>query len=545
MFNFNNNLSKNPAARDFSASQQDYAVFLPSISAIYAYIVSMDTYKMRDQLPAGLANGLKDLDFLDPTNNMFYYPAALYSAGHAVLDVNESYTAERMIQQRDRANTVMVGDSGGFQAATGVLKFPWTAKKNQSAQDHVQDQDAFRMQILKWLEATADYSMLLDWPPFSMTKAGFDPTTGISYHPGLKSFADCLNGTLENHKFFIKHRTPGATKFMNVLQGLNITEGDIWWEAVKDLPFEAWAFGGFQGHNFAFNIRRLIIMRDTGYLQGREWLHYLGNGKIKAACAMTTLQRTLRKHVDPELTISFDAASPFVMTAKGQIYYGQLHSPNKLGFKGGSMPDDKNFKGSKLLLNDWIAQMSGAATDVRSRMGDSVSLGDICVRGYQDLEYKKIAWSKKELQDGTYACSPEAAANDRFKWSRAYKEYLTHSVHNGGAFDFGNQDFTLEYEKYQVKWPSSMDGFSYLLAMNHNTEIHINAIQAACHWQDQPLHIATNYIPQDLLEFKDICEEIFTSETPMDIINRHEVLLRNITGIDAEMSMSIDLDSLV
>ena len=122
----------NPEVRNMAATQRDYALFLPSISMIYAKIVSMVQYNMRDKMPAGLPQGLKDLDFLDPANSLFYYPVALYSAGHAILDPAESWVQERMVQQRNRANTVMVGDSGGFQAATGVLKYPWHAKAKQS-----------------------------------------------------------------------------------------------------------------------------------------------------------------------------------------------------------------------------------------------------------------------------------------------------------------------------------------------------------------------------------------------------------------------------
>ena len=93
-----------------------------------------------------------------------------------------------------------------------------------------------------------------------------DPVTGQSLHPGMKTFRDCLNVSLENYDFFIRNRVEGATKFLNVLQGRNESEGDIWWEAVKDLPFETWAFSNVQASNFSINLRRLIIMRDGKYL---------------------------------------------------------------------------------------------------------------------------------------------------------------------------------------------------------------------------------------------------------------------------------------
>lgn len=537
----------NPSAKNLAATQNDYAVFLPSISAIYTKIVSMIEYRMRDKMPEGLPNGLQDLNFLDPSNSLFYYPTALYSAGHAILDPTESWTAERMVQQRDRNNTVILGDSGGFQAATGVLKFPWHPKPNQSPELHQMDKDAVRMKLLRWLEATADYSMVLDWPTYALVKYGFDPVTGISLHPSLKSFKDCLDGSMENHHFFIKHRKEGATKFLNVLQGRNMEEGDIWWEAAKDLPFESWAFSNVQASNFGINLRRLIIMRDDGYLQGREWLHYLGNGKIKAGCALTSVQRALRKYVDENLTVSFDAASPFVMTAKGQMYYGFEHSPENIGFKGGPIVDKKELKNDPQKLNDWmVANLPKKCDPYRSMIGDRITVGDICVRGYEDLEYKKIPFTKKEIDSGEWAKTVEGQAGDKFRWSNAYKEYLTHHPENGGLFDWGHDSdrFNDDTVKYDVKWPSSMDGFSYLLAMNHNTELHINAIQAACELQDRPIEEAKNHLTPDLLEFRDLCPEIFTSEKPMDLIVKHEKMLQQITGMDADNQVSLDLEEM-
>jgi hypothetical protein len=537
-------LKLNPEARNMAETQKDYAIFLPSISAIYTKIVSMRQYHVRNELPKGLPNGLMDLDFLNPQNSLFYYPTALYSAGHAILDPAESWEQERMVQQRDRKNTIILGDSGGFQAATGVLKFPWHPKKDQSPAEHQQDRDDVRLKLLRWLEQTADYSMVLDWPTYALVKYGLDPVTGASLHPSLKSFRDCLTGSLENHHFFIKHRKEGATKFLNVLQGRNQEEGDVWWEATKDLPFETWAFSNVQASNFGINLRRLIIMRDGGYLQGKEWLHYLGNGKIKAGCALTTLQRTLRKYVDEDLTVSFDAASPFVMTAKGQMYYGHELSSTSMGFKGGPIVDKKELKNDPQKLNEWIREnLPKKCVPVPSKIGELITIGDICVRGYEDLEYKKVAFTKKEVDGGDWADTPEGRAGDPFRWSKAYKDYLLHHPENGGLFDFGHNEFEDEKKKYEIKWPSSMDGFSYLLAMNHNVELHINAIQAACELQDRSIEEAKEYLTPDLLEFKDLCPEIFTSERPMDLINKHAKMLTNITGMEADNKVSMDFDS--
>ena len=77
------------------------------------------------------------------------------------------------------------------------------------------------MKILKWLEHTSDWSMILDVPSFSVT-----------LNIGVNTIADCLAYTVYNNEFFMKHRTPGATKFLNVLQGNDIPSADEWYEAV-------------------------------------------------------------------------------------------------------------------------------------------------------------------------------------------------------------------------------------------------------------------------------------------------------------------------
>ena len=541
---FDNNVNVNPEAKNFAASQLDYASFLPSISSIYTKIVSMPEYSLRlNSMPAGLTNGLKDLDFLNPHSHLFYYPVALYSAGHAVLDPKESWTQESMVQQRDRKNTIIVGDSGGYQVTTGVLKWPWLKKENQSDSDWYDSKDKVRMKLLRWLESVSDYAMVLDFPTSSLFKFGNDPVTGENLHPGLKTFRDCLNGSLENHEFFIKNRVEGATKFLNVLQGRNIEEGDIWYNEVKDLPFEAWAFADVNASNMFLNLRRLIIMRDENKLVGKEWLHYLGNGKIKASCVYTTIQRALRKYVDEGLTVSYDASSPFVMTAMGQCNFGYELSHDNVCLKAGPFVDDKSLKNSKQFFNDWIAaNVTKGVTPYRSKIGDRITVGDICVKGYEDLEFKRLQFSKKELESDVYKNSMEAAYNDTFKWTNAYKAWMIHSKENGGLFDMG--DTFRDDEKYQGKWPSSLDGFSYLLAMNHNVELHLNAIQAANYWQDQPLHIANQYVTPDILEFAELCPEVFRSEKPMELLAKHEKMLQNVTGMNAINLIHMDIEDI-
>ena len=65
-----------------------------------------------------------------------------------------------MIQQRDRNNTIILGDSGGYQIGKGVLKFDWLNFEGPAA-------SKVRDQIIEWLEATADWSMPRHFMPMA------------------------------------------------------------------------------------------------------------------------------------------------------------------------------------------------------------------------------------------------------------------------------------------------------------------------------------------------------------------------------------------
>ena len=115
--------------KDLTSRQKDYTVFLPAISSFYATYIgeqrSDPNYIPSTRIPTAFTNGVEELNFLEPEAGSFYYKYALYSAGHAQLDLTKTDIHERMIQKRDRNKTVILGDSGGFQIAKGVIKLDW------------------------------------------------------------------------------------------------------------------------------------------------------------------------------------------------------------------------------------------------------------------------------------------------------------------------------------------------------------------------------------------------------------------------------------
>ena len=109
-------------------------------------------------------------------------------------------------------------------------------------------------------------------------------------------------------------------------------------------------------------------MRDEGMLEGKDWMHFLGTSKLNWACMLTSIQRELRQ-TNPNLTISFDCASPFLSAANGLMYTDPVTTSNKFSYPMESFPDEKYFKGSDLSF------------PAHSPIGDLLTMGDVCVRG--------------------------------------------------------------------------------------------------------------------------------------------------------------------
>ena len=341
---------------------RDFAVFLPAISGFYANYVSKqrlnENYVEKTRIPNGFDRGIEGLNFLNPQEGYFTYPTALYSAGHACLNIDKAPEQDSMCINRDRKFSTIVGDSGGYQIGKGVIKFDWKDFEGNKA-------NKVRSDILNWLELTADWSMTLDVPTWAADDLNSQKT-------GLKSFQDTLDGTIYNNKFFQKNRL-GQTKFLNVLQGDDWETAQIWYDKVKDFEFEGWAMGGINMCDMEVMLKRLIIMRDEKKLEGKDWMHVLGTSQLDWACFLTQVQRQVRKLINPNFTISFDSASAFLSTANGLVYTHNLFTPKRWSYIMEKAPDDKRLKGSNILF------------PFKSAIGDRLTMGDVCWYGEGDL----------------------------------------------------------------------------------------------------------------------------------------------------------------
>jgi len=350
---------------------KDQAVYVPSVTPGFA----IDVQAQRD-FGRALSNGIKiaDLNFLDPANKFFRISHVMSSAGQAL-----GQTQPCIITERNRDTTMLICDSGGYQIANGSLRISG---------------DADRYRILRWMERHADIAMTLDVPTGPVLKPGYR----------FKSSSDCLTATLEHLDFFQQHRTPGKVRLLNVLQGNNLAESDVWYEAVKHYDFEGWAFAGVLRHNIYAFCRRIIRMANEKMLDGKTWIHVLGTCELETAVLMTAMQRAINRHINGEVRISFDTSSPFRNLRFNFLYTVPSFTEKRMTMPARCPPNGHQFVGSDIRW-PWP-----------SPIGDRMTLGDFCVQVPPTASYYRDQLSNYLMAHHNLAalCSGIALANRVF-----------------------------------------------------------------------------------------------------------------------------------
>ena len=475
---------------NLSPLQRDYAVYLPAISSFYSTYVAkqrLEEFVPKDRIPAGFDRGIEGMNFLNAEEGYFTYKYGLYSAGHAQLDIQKSLVQESMIQDRDHANTMILGDSGGYQIGKGILKFDWQDFQGKAA-------NKTRDDIIAWLELTADWSMMLDVPIWACDKNNQART-------GLTSPEDCLQKTRFNNEYFLTNRL-GKTKWLNVLQGSDWHSAQSWYEGVKefsdpavwgDKAAEGWAMGGVNMSKMDITLKRLMIMREEGMLTGKNWIHFLGTAQLDWACYLTSIQRQIRKHINEEITISFDCASPFVATAHGLVYTNAIHTAKKFSVVMEKAPDNKALAGSTIPF------------PFESEIGRRLTMGDIA---YYDLGERK-----------TDAELGVDAKGNQIKFDHLNVDHYNVAPKMNKLGKIPNR--------------TSWDSFAYSLYMAHNVYCHIVAVQRANEYADieatrfkpdwrswKKLNAKeassdqfSEWVPRNVLYFDRFVEELFNTKT--------------------------------
>lgn len=494
-----------PVVQDnLTAKQNDYAVFLPAISGFYATFVG----KQRDPVngpyvdPARFPQGLTDMEQMNWLNSqkaLFPYKWSLYSGGHANLDLTKQDWSEDMVRNRE-PGTVVLGDSGGFQIAKGLWEGDW--KANSGCPKAQKKREA----VLTWLDTISNYGMGLDIPTWVIhDKKASDACQ-------IKTLDEAVAATKFNNEYFIKHRKgkdEGGARFLNVLQGDNHTSAEEWYQQMKhfcdpavypDRHFDGWGMGGQNMCDVHLVLKRLVALRYDNLLQEgkHDWMHFLGTSKLEWAVLLTVIQRAVRKYVNPQFTISFDCASPFLATANGQVYFENVYEHNqKWSYRMAPSADNKKY-----------------ATDTRK-------------------------WSTGVVADGIYDNWEDSPLSNLFKM-KDICIYKAGTPKPGVVLTEENFKDPALYDvlpdvNKNGKWgKTSWDSFSYALLMGHNVWMHLTAVQEANRRFDAGSRPAMMQRQGgDYAKFEDIVEAIFAAPdrvTAEAIIEQYDSYWMEIVG---------------
>jgi hypothetical protein len=461
--------------RNLTATQNDYAVFLPATSGFYATFIGKQHYGPYvdpARIPSSFKSGVDSLNYLEPDLGEFYYKWCLYSAGHANLDLNKMDEGEDMFRKRNRSTSWVLGDSGGFQIGKGVWPADWKDPNCPKAQKK-------REQVLTWMDTLMDYGMCLDIPAWVARSPAGRAATGIN------TYAEAVQGTYINNDWFVNNRN-GNCKFLNVLQGENHADAEDWYQRMKkycdtkqygDRAFNGWSMGGQNMCDVHLVLKRLVALRFDGLLEKgqHDWMHFLGTSKLEWATLLTDIQRAVRKYHNENFTISFDCASPFLATANGQIYIQtETEDRTKWVYRMVPSADDKKYATDTRLFKDAVIQDGIFKNFESSPLIDQVLMKDICIYG---------------------AGTPQPG------------------ITNPDPYNPADWIVLPDYNKLgKVSNKTSWDSFSYAIQMGHNVWSHINAVQVANQRYDQ------GNVPAMLVEekinrvfFRDIVDAIFSA----------------------------------
>ena len=478
---------------DLTAKQSDYAVFLPAISGFYATFIGkqrnepyVDPARFPQTLPSKLTD-MEQMNWLNSSKALFPYKWSLYSGGHANLDLNKQDWSEDMVRNRE-PGTFMLGDSGGFQIAKGLWEGDWKANSGcPKAQKK-------RELILNWLDNVADYGMILDIPTWVIHDKKASAACQIT------TLQEAVDATKFNNEYFMQHRkgvANGGAKFLNVLQGDNHTSADTWYETMKEYcdpakypntHFDGWSMGGQNMCDVHLVLRRLVALRYDNLLQPgiHDWMHFLGTSKLEWAVLLTVIQRAVRKYVNPQFTISFDCASPFLATANGQVYFENVFEhDSKWSYRMAPSADDKKY-----------------STDTRP-------------------------WAQGVVADGIYPRWQDSPISDMLTMRDI-------CIYRPG-----------DLNKIGKEGRTSWDSFSYALLMGHNVWMHLTAVQEANRRFDAGEHPAMmRRDGGDYARFEDIVEAIFaapdraTAEAIIDSYSSYWMQIVGTRGFKGKKTMN-------
>ncbi len=224
-------------------------------------------------------------------------------------------------------------------------------------------------------------------------------------------------------------------------------------------------------------LKRIVALRFDGLLEKgvQDFMHFLGTSKLEWACILTDIQRAVRKYHNPNFTITFDCASPFLATANGQIYIqNETEDRSKWTYRMVPSVDNKKYATDSRLFRDAVLNDGIFSNFENSPVTEQLKVSDVCVYAPGDLN--KIGKEGK----------------------------------------------------------TSWDSFSYAIQMGHNVWSHINAVQEANRQYDTGS--CPNMLVQekfDRLYVRDVIDAIFATsdrDKALALIDNHSKFWMAIPG---------------
>lgn len=242
--------------------------YLPSLQPNWVTTFNRSIYDYRDNVEHGSFTTLDEFNWYDGQKPRFSHPYALYSPGHAELDPEKARKVDKILFERDRENTFLLVDSGGFQVGTGV----WPL-------DQI---DKYLTKVLRWQEAISDLAVILEVP------------TWMQIDGNYVDFDKALELTNCNLRAYASQST-GKVRFLNTLHGKTFDEGRRWFDATRWFNDEGYAVGWCFSSIFSLNLyealKLLIYMIEQEHYP--SYLHFLGQGTAQSAIIANLMRRTV------------------------------------------------------------------------------------------------------------------------------------------------------------------------------------------------------------------------------------------------------------
>lgn len=228
-------------------------------------------------------------------NKIFHHPYFLITAGY-----NHK---SNIINKFDLSleNNIVLGDSGGFQIATGKLKNNWENTKK----------------LFDWLENNTTHSMVLDVPPYS--------SEGLNNTKEEKLFQERLEKSYQNYKYFYENRS-GKTKYLNVLHGHTLPHVEKWFNTIQEFDFTGgWAVGSCVGQSIYVPLLNFVYLKEQGRLEEYKniekpvFFHFLGYTTPSNIIYLFYLQRKLNEY-GYNIQITYDSSSYSMSASVGNYY---------------------------------------------------------------------------------------------------------------------------------------------------------------------------------------------------------------------------------